>query len=256
MRKQLQYYLAAVFMAVAVRGADLPPALASALAEGRAYAAVHPPKTGRFEPDIAKMLEAEKADPVASGKILFIGSSIFRLWTTVREDLAPLPVRNRAFGGSRTSDVLERFDLLVKPLAPKVLVYYCGSNDVGGGESATAIFARVQAFLGKLHAGAPDTRFVFVSIIRAPDKRARWAEVDRANRLVRELCSVEPHCRFVDVNPAVFGADGEPRMDLYKEDKLHYFPPAYVAFTKIVKPAIAAAWAEIAGDIAAPHRAP
>ena len=256
MRTKLVFFLASSVVAVALRAADLPSALTIALADGRAYATAHPPKTGRFEPDIAKMLEAEKADPVAPGKILFIGSSIFRLWTTVREDLAPLPVRNRAFGGSRTSDVLERFDLLVKPLAPKVIVYYCGSNDVGGGESATAIFARVQAFLGKLHAGAPDTRFVFVSIIRAPDKRARWAEVDRANRLVRELCSVEPHCRFVDVNPAVFGADGEPRMDFYKEDKLHYFPPAYVAFTKIVKPAIAAAWAEIAGDIAAPHRVP
>ena len=42
------------------------------------------------DPDIRKMLEAEKADPVAPGQILFIGSSIFRLWTTVREDLAPI----------------------------------------------------------------------------------------------------------------------------------------------------------------------
>ncbi len=239
--------IACVFgAAFSLTAAELPPTLNSALAQGRAYAAAHPTKAGRFEPDIQKMIEAEKADPVAPGKILFMGSSIFRLWTTVRTDLAPLPVRNRAFGGSRTSDVLERFDLLVNPLAPKVVVYYCGSNDINGGESAEAIFARVHDFLQKLRTALPDTRFVFASIIKAPDKRARWPDVETANRLVRELCAVTPHCTFVDLNPAVFRPDGEPRMEFYKPDKLHYFPPAYSEFTAIVKPVVAAAWAEVA----------
>ena len=39
---------------------------------------------------------------MAPGKILFVGSSIFRLWESVRTDMAPLPVFNHAFGGSRT----------------------------------------------------------------------------------------------------------------------------------------------------------
>ncbi len=254
MPKIKSLFLLGLLLVVAVRAAELPPALNTALAEGRAYATAHPPKTGRFEPDIQKMLEAEKVDPVARGQILFIGSSIFRQWATVRDDMAPLPVRNRAFGGSRTSDVLERFSLLVQSLAPKVLVYYCGSNDINGGESAAVIFARVHDFIVALQTAAPETRFVFVSIIRAPDKRARWADVDTAKRLVREFCALTPHGRFVDVNPAVFGADGEPRMELYKPDKLHYFPPAYVEFTKIVKPVVAAAWAEVSGDNAAGGR--
>ena len=241
-------FLSIVFIlgaALSLAAADLPPSLSTALTSGHTYAAAHPPKTGRFGPDIQKMLEAEKADPVPAGKILFVGSSIFRLWTTVREDLAPLPVHNRAFGGSRTSDVLERFDQLVRPLAPKVLVYYCGSNDINGGESAEAIFARVHDFVAKLRVASPDTYFVFASILRAPDKRARWADVDTANALVREFCALTPRCKFVDLNPAVFGADGEPRMEFYKPDKLHYFPPAYVEFTKILKPAVAAAWSEV-----------
>ena len=253
MPNQMLRFVAGLLLLVSVRAAELPPALSAALAEGRIYAAAHPPKTGRFEADIQKMLETEKADPVVPERILFVGSSIFRLWTTVRADLAPLPVRNRAFGGSRTSDVLERFDLLVKPLVPKVVVYYCGSNDINGGEPAAAIFARVHDFVERLRASAPEARFVFVSIIRAPDKRARWTEVDAANREVRELCATTPHCRYVDVNPAVFGADGEPRMEFYKEDKLHYHPPAYAEFTKIVKPVVAAAWAEVSSEQAVPR---
>lgn len=242
-----------VVFATALVAAELPPDLATALASGRSYAAAHPPKTGRFEPDIQKMLAAEKADPIAPGQILFIGSSIFRQWATVRADFAPLPVRNRAFGGSRTSDVLERFDLLVKPLAPKVVVYYCGSNDINGEESPEAIFARVHDFVQRLRAELPGSHFICAAIIRAPQKRARWAEVDTANRLVRALCAVTPQCTFVDLNPAVFRADGEPRMELYVADQLHYHPPAYAEFTKILRPVVAQVWAQASGAGPAPR---
>jgi len=37
-------------------------------------------------------------------------------------DFAPLPVLNRAFGGSQTSDQLDVMDAIVFPLKPKVLV--------------------------------------------------------------------------------------------------------------------------------------
>ena len=65
--------------------------------------------------------EAHVIDP---GGILFVGSSIFRQWTTVADQMAPLPVLNRAFGGSRTGDQLARFDQLVPRYAPRIVVYY------------------------------------------------------------------------------------------------------------------------------------
>src|SRR5687768_13933925 len=160
---------------LALRGAEFSPRLAAALAEGRTYQNAHPPPTGRLETNVQEMLAVEKADPIAPGQILFIGSSIFRQWASVRADMAPLPVRNRAFGGSRTSDVLERFDLLVRPLAPRLVVYYCGSNDINAGETAAAIFSRVHAFVAKLHAVQPQARFIYTSIARAPQKRDRMA---------------------------------------------------------------------------------
>lgn len=233
--------------ALAMRGAELSPRLAAALAEGRTYQNAHPPPTGRLETNVQEMLAAEKADPIAPGQILFIGSSIFRQWASVRADMAPLPVRNRAFGGSRTSDVLERFDLLVRPLAPRLVVYYCGSNDINADETPSAIFARVHAFVAKLKAAQPQARFIYVSIARAPQKKDRLADVDAANALIREFCEVTTGCQFVDINPALVDGSGNPRAGFYRDDQLHYHPPAYVAFTEVIKPVVSAEWARIMG---------
>src|SRR5713101_5929795 len=100
-----------------------------------------------FQAEIARMLERDKTNPPPRDGILFIGSSIFRLWTGLSEQMAPLPVFNRAFGGSVTQDILDRADQLVLPYKPRIIVYYCGSNDVGAGESAEAIVGRTKQFL-------------------------------------------------------------------------------------------------------------
>src|SRR5262245_19054805 len=89
----------------------------------------------RFEEQIQKLIADDQANPPAEGSILFIGSSIWRLWSTLKQDMAPLPVYNRAFGGSQTPDMLEQFDRLVTPHKPRIIVYYCGSNDVGAGQT-------------------------------------------------------------------------------------------------------------------------
>ena len=84
----------------------------------------------QYEPSFKAFAEQDAAKPFAKGGILFVGSSIFRQWTTVADQMAPLPVLNRAFGGSRTGDQLARFDQLVPRYAPRIVVYYCGSNDL------------------------------------------------------------------------------------------------------------------------------
>ena len=78
------------------------------------------PTTPPFEADIRAFVEADRRQPPKRDGILFVGSSIFREWTNVTEMMAPLPVVNRAFGGSRTGHQLARFDQVVTPHAPRV----------------------------------------------------------------------------------------------------------------------------------------
>jgi lysophospholipase L1-like esterase len=156
--------------------------------------------------------------------------------------MSPLPAFNRAFGGSRTWEVLHYMDEIVLPYRPRVIVYYCGSNDVNAGESAAAIAGRFREFAARVHAALPETRVLFVSINRAPQKRAQWGVVDAANALVRVYADSVAFVDYLDVNPALFDERGAPRSELYRPDSLHFLPAAYDEFARIIRPAVARLW--------------
>jgi lysophospholipase L1-like esterase len=204
----------------------------------------------QYEPSFKAFAELDAAKPPQAGGILFVGSSIFRQWENVAEQMAPLPVLNRAFGGSRTGDQLARFDQLVPRYAPKVIVYYCGSNDLKAGavpEDPAAIFARFREFSERVRARFPATRLIFAAATRSPDRVARWEQVDHYNALARAYCAATPGRVFVDLNPALVDANGHPRLELYKTDKLHFHPPAYDAFANIIRPVLEREWAAANG---------
>lgn len=212
-----------------------PVALAALAQEGA-------PRQPEFGWEIERFLEEDRKTPPPQGAILFIGSSIFREWADLKAQMAPLPVFNRAFGGSRTWEVLAYADKIVLPYKPRIIVYYCGSNDIGSGAGAGQVAANFMAFVDKVGAALPATRIFFVSINKAPEKQGVWNVVDDANARVRELAKRNPRVGYIEVNPVLFDASGRPRLDLYQEDELHLRPPAYVEFAKIIKPVIERAW--------------
>jgi hypothetical protein len=239
----------ALMLTAAIASAVGAPALAAAAtvdtaAEGVAQAAAASRATsqGQFDAQIAAMLERDGVEPPPQQAILFIGSSIFRLWADLKTQMAPLPVFNRAFGGSRTWDVLANVDRLVLPYKPKVVVYYCGSNDVNAGESAAAILGRTREFFDNVHAALPDTRILYFSINKSLDKRDKWRIVDDVNASMKAMSVKTPWITYVESNTALFDAMGQPKTELYLPDGLHFKPPAYVLFTDILKPAVTEAW--------------
>ena len=191
-----------------------------------------------FADQIKAFLDEDRTAPPPKEAILFIGSSIFRQWTNVKEHMAPLPVFNRAFGGSRTWEVLHYMDQIVLPYRPRIIVYYTGSNDVNAGEPAAAITGRIKAFMAKAHGALPDTRIYFVAINRSPDKRERWNVVDAVNADLKALTATTPYLRYIDLNPVLFDSRGEPRTELYRPDGLHFHPPAYDCLRRIIKPVL------------------
>jgi hypothetical protein len=88
------------------------------------------PRQPGFGDEIDRFVAQDRISPPPEGAILFIGSSIFVEWKDLRMQMAPLPVINRAFGGAQTWEVLHYMDRIVLPYKPKIIVYYCGSNDV------------------------------------------------------------------------------------------------------------------------------
>jgi len=187
----------------------------------------------------APALLAQQAPRLADARgIVFVGSSIFHRWTNLASQMAPLPITNLAIDGTVTTDMLRMVDSRVIPLRPKVIAYYCGSNDVDSGEPAAAIVGRIVQFVDRVATALPDTRVIFVSVNRAPEKQDLWDVVDEVNRQIQRYAATHPRVEFVDVNPVLFNPDGTSRLDLFMDDELHLRPHAYELFARILKPVL------------------
>ena len=192
-----------------------------------------------FQKEIKELLKQDKKSPPAQGSIVFTGSSIFRLWSTLGQDMSPLPVVNRAFGGARTWDLLHYMDSIVLPSNPATIACYCGSNDLEFGSRAEDIALRFSEFCKRAHEVLPETTVLFVSINKAPQKIEKWAEIDKANRLVQDYCSLDKKMGFIDINSVFFNAQGQSRPELYSSDGLYYYRYFSVGIRHEVKPVAA-----------------
>jgi GDSL-like lipase/acylhydrolase family protein len=187
---------------------------------------------------VATMLAPAAAAQQKTADIVFVGSSIFHRWTMLASQMAPLSITNLAFDGSQTGDMLRMIDSRVVPLRPKVIAYYCGSNDVDAGEPAAAIVGRILQFVDRVATALPGTRVIFVSVNRAPEKRDRWNVVDDVNRQIQTYATSHSRVEFADVNPVLFNADGTSRLEVFMPDELHLRPRAYEEFARILKPVL------------------
>ncbi len=208
-------------------------------------------------PAVAALVLASAGLPIAAqaqatpqyGGIVFTGSSIFQFWTHLSDQMAPLPVLNRAIAGTVTQDMLDRIGQLVLPYQPRIVVYYCGSNDISAGEDAGPIIERTKQYIQVLHEKSPNTYFYYTSIHKAPEKRARWDVVEAVNREMERYSHQAKNVGYIDLNPVLFDSRGNVRMNLFLGDGLHFRPDstAYPEFSQIVKPVLTKAWESGAG---------
>jgi hypothetical protein len=196
----------------------------------------------RFQPAIDAFIKDDSVNPPPQHSIEFIGSSVFTRWINLKEQMNPLPVFNRAFGGSSTHDVLYFMDKIVFPYNPKIIVYYCGSNDAAGSVPADNIISNIEVFFERVEKQLPKTKIFFVSVNRSPARKVKWSTIDSTNAFIKTFCTKSSRREFIDVNPILFDSKGNPRLELYLEDQLHFKERAYEEFTKIIKPILLQEW--------------
>ena len=54
---------------------------------------------------------------------------------------------------------------------------------------------------------------------------ARWKQADKEkalNTLIKDYIAGKPHLKYIETYDMVLGADGQPRAELFVEDKLHF----------------------------------
>jgi lysophospholipase L1-like esterase len=193
--------------------------LSSSLANAQAPKSSDP---SRWEKDIAAYEAQDKANPPPKGAALFIGSSTIRRWTTLAQDFPEHKTINRGFGGSQIADATYYADRIVIPYAPRAVFLRAGGNDLNAGKSVEQVFEDYTAFVAKVHARLPDTQIAFISL---SPSIARWKQADKEkalNELVKNYVTGKPYLKYIETYDMVLGSDGQPRAELFVEDKLHF----------------------------------
>jgi lysophospholipase L1-like esterase len=84
------------------------------------------------------------------------------------------------------------------------------------------VFADFKQFVANVHGKLPRTDIYYISL---SPSIARWKQVDKEkelNALVKDFIGSKPHLKYIDTYDMVLGADGQPRAELFVDDKLHF----------------------------------
>jgi hypothetical protein len=193
--------------------------------------------TARWEKDIVQFEQLDKAEQDPDDAILFAGSSSIRLWSTLKEDLAPYPVIQRGFGGSKFSDFAVYTKRIVYPHNFRALVIF-EANDITGSkadkspEEVAKLFRKIVRIVRKKYADQP----IFVVAITPTSSRWKvWPIIRQTNELLKESCGQLHNTWFIDTETDYLNKEGEPRKELFTKDNLHQNREGYLLWGELIR---------------------
>ncbi len=194
----------------------------------------------RWEPAIRRFEAGDREAPPPRDGVVFVGSSSIRLWKTLHADMAPLPTVNRGFGGSRLFDVIYYCDQLVSAHTPRLVVVFCGTNDIAGDRPRSAEEVRdlVAQLVTRLRERQPRLTICYIAITPTLARRRHIPTVRAANRLIEESCEGDPRLVYIDTASALMDEDGMPDPKWFVADRLHLNEAGYAVWSSRIKPVV------------------
>jgi len=190
-----------------------------------------------YEGAIQRFEQLDLSESYQSDAILFVGSSSIRLWDTIAEDMAPYPVIQRGFGGSRLSDVAWYVRRIIYPHRFRALVLFV-ANDISGGDSdrtpeeVSGLFEDVVDIVREKY---PTTPIFWIAVTPTESRWAAWPQIRSAGELIRQVCSERENLYFIDTSQYYLRPDGRPNPTYFREDKLHLNRDGYRLWSRIIK---------------------
>ncbi len=198
----------------------------------------------RFEEEIKKFEVADKVHFPPKEAILFTGSSSIRMWKSLAGDMAPLPVINRGFGGSTIPEVIYYADRIVFPYEPKIIVFYCGENDIQEQTLPQIVFQNFKKFVGMVEERLPETKIVYLSMKPSLNRFEKWRVFQTGNRMIEKFAESREEVHYLDVSEIMLSENQKPDSTIFIPDGLHMNPKGYQRWTQLLKPVLLNLWEE------------
>lgn len=194
------------------------------------------PLSSDWSADLARFAAEDAATPPPAAPVVFTGSSSVRMWDTLKADFPGMPVMNRGFGGSHVRDATHHAEAVALRYRPRTILLYAGDNDIDAGHSPRQVAHDFRAFVARVRRALPETRIGFLAIKPSLARAGQLPRQQEANALVRSEAARLHEVVFIDVATPMLGADGQPRPELFAEDRLHMNAAGYALWKNIVAP--------------------
>lgn len=195
------------------------------------------PNGNKYDKEISALEQLDRIEKYDHSSILFVGSSSIRLWSTIKEDIAPYPFILRGFGGSRTPDVVYYLDKYVYPKFFRAAVFFVGNDITGSPDDLTPKetlhnFREIARLIRETYASEP----IFIIEITPTSSRWKyWPQIQKTNALLKKFCKKSKNLYFIETARNFLNEKGEPRDELFLEDHLHLNREGYRIWGRLVK---------------------
>lgn len=180
-----------------------------------------------WQKEIDAFAEIDRRQTPPADAILFVGSSSMRKWESLRRDFPKANVVNRGFGGSHIEDVNYFFDQTVTPFQAKKIFFYAGENDVTAGKTPERVLEDFKRFAALAAEKSPRAKIYFISLKPSPSRWNLREKFQQTNALIKAEIEKMKRVEFVDVWSAMLDEKGEPKAEIFIEDRLHLNQKGY-----------------------------
>ena len=174
--------------------------------------------------------------PGPRNALLFVGSSSIRRWFNLADHMAPIPIINRGFGGSKIGDVIYHSETLFQADAPLAIVIFVGTNDITPGSSKplSLVVEAFEEMMGGVRQLQPETPVYFIAITPSPLRWEVWNEAQAVNRAIGDLTKGMANTYLIDTGEQLMSA-GAPDENNYVFDRLHLSEQGYAVWGEIIR---------------------
>lgn len=191
----------------------------------------------RYESELQTLDKRAQSEP-AECDVLFFGSSSIRMWATLAEDMAPLRVVNRGYGGATLRDIFYNYERVFAHYKPKAIVLFC-DNDISGDSRHDVTVAEnidlYRMIFTRLSKEYPDVPLYFLSIKYTEARKGIRHKQQMLNEMMQEISQRTGLFTYVDVNSLLLDAEGNPDPKYFLADRLHITREAYALWAKELK---------------------
>jgi lysophospholipase L1-like esterase len=190
-----------------------------------------------FKQDIEAFKKQDSISFPPKNAILFVGSSSFRLWTSLTSAFPDKKIINRGFGGSKIPEVEFYAEDIIFPYRPKQIVIYCGENDLAEqGINADSVLMRFKNLFQTIRNENRNIKITYVSIKPSPSRQHLMTEMVRANTMINGFVKQQKKTSFVDVFSLMLDENGRARSDIFVDDMLHLNEKGYAIWAEAIAP--------------------